>query len=72
MFSLFLKKKKKKKKKKDDKCPEETLCMSEVNLNPCILRMFEDTFSLGAALIVLLHYYIMSTVHVRRRKKYII
>ena len=33
----------------ESKCPDETLCMRGMNLNLCILRMFEDTFSLGAA-----------------------
>ena len=30
----------------ENKCPDKTLCMCGMNLNLCILRMFEDTFSL--------------------------
>ena len=32
----------------ENKFPDETLHMRGMNLNLCILRMFEDTFSLGA------------------------
>ena len=34
------------------KCPDETLRMRAMNLNTCILRMLEDTFSLCAAPII--------------------
>ena len=33
----------------ESKCPDETLRMRWMNLNLCILRMLEDTCSLGAA-----------------------
>ena len=33
----------------ENKCPDETSRMRGMNLNLCILRMLEDTFSLGAA-----------------------
>ena len=38
----------------ESKCPDETLRMRRMNLNQCILRMFKDTFSLGAACIMTL------------------
>ena len=33
----------------ESKCPDEALRMCVINLNLCLLRMLEDTFSLGAA-----------------------
>ena len=33
----------------ESRCPDETLRVRGINLNQCILRMFEDTFSLCAA-----------------------
>ena len=35
----------------ENKCPDKALRMSGMNLNLCILRMLEDTISLGAAYI---------------------
>ena len=35
----------------ENKCPDETLHMRRVNLSLCILRMLEDNFSFGAALL---------------------
>ena len=36
----------------ESKCPDETLRKRGMNMNLCILRMLEDTFSLGAARII--------------------
>ena len=43
----------------ESKCPDETLCMHEMNLNMCILRMLEDTFSLGAAQIIIISFFFL-------------
>ena len=38
----------------EEQCPDETLCMRRINLNLCILRMLDGTFSLGAAEIMVI------------------
>ena len=36
----------------ESKCPDKTLRMRDMNLNLCMLRMREDTFSLEVAQVV--------------------
>ena len=41
------------------KCPDETLHMRKMSVNLCILRMFEDPFSLDVTQLMVMDYILM-------------